>query len=166
MTCRYSDINQHDALYNVCRGYPGGLEAMARRMSLLPDTWRKKTRPGVESHHASFEEVSCAIELAEEARMPDAFSPLHAFCWRHNHVAVKLPEAPPDPDDLLKQLVDVMGEQGTLANDIRTALATDNDINISEVEKIEKDIMESISALVVLRLKVRQKHEEDRRGLR
>ena len=161
MTYEYSDINQHDALYNLVRAYPGGLEAVAQRMSMVPDTLRKKTRPAIETHHANFEEVSVIIELAEEARVPTAFVPLHAFCWRHGHVAVKLPFGDPDADDLLKQLVEVMGDEGQLANAIGGSLANDKKIDRREFEEIEINIEKCLHALVVLRQKVLAKHKAD-----
>lgn len=161
MTCEYSNINQHDALYNLVRAYPGGLEAIAQRVGMNTMTLRKKVMPSVETHHANFEEVSVIIELAEGARVPDAFVPLHAFCWRHGHVAVKLPCGDPDADDLLKQLVEVMGDEGQLANTIGGSLANDKRIDRREFEEIEINIEKCLHALVVLRQKVLAKHKAD-----
>ena len=161
MTCEYSNINQHDALYNVVRSYPGGLEAVAQRMGMNATTLRKKVMPSIESHHANFKEVSVVIELAEGARVPNAFVPLHAFCWRHGHVAFKLPVGDHDADDLLKQVVEVMGDEGELANAISGALANDLKINRREFDEIDLGIEKCLNALVVLREKVKSKYEAD-----
>lgn len=166
MTCSYSNINQHDALYSVARAYPGGIEALAQRMStpdrlVSPNVLRNKLRPAIGTHHANFEEVSQIVEFAEEARVPDAFLALHAFCWRHNHVAVRLPDGDVDTDDLLKQMVEIMSGDGALANDIGQALAGDHRIDAGELATIEGRIERCISALVVLRDKARAKHAAD-----
>jgi len=161
VTCEYSDINQHDALYNLTRAYPGGVEAVAQRMGISVNVLRNKLRPAIETHHTTFEDVSHIIELAEEARLPTTFVPLHAFCWRHGHVAFKLPEGDIDSDALLKQVVDVIGDQGNLVNSISGALATRNDIDRQEFLTIEQNIMTCIKALVVLREKVVAKHKAD-----
>lgn len=162
MTCEYSDMNQHDALYNMVRqDFPGGVEAAAHRMGVSTNVLRNKLRPSIDTHHANFEEVSRLIELAEESRVQTAFVPLHAFCWRHGHVAFKLPVGEVNADDLLKQVVDVIGDQGNLVNSISGALASHNDIDRREFFAIEQNIMTCINALVTLREKVRAKHKAD-----
>jgi hypothetical protein len=45
MTRKYSDMNQHDALYKVARAYPGGLEALALRMDISVNVLRNKLAP-------------------------------------------------------------------------------------------------------------------------
>jgi len=72
-----------------------------------------------------------------------------------------LPKAEQDPDDLLKQLVDVMSVDGILATKLNRALATNGDINDREFDEIDLSLMDCIMALVVLREKVIQKHKVD-----
>jgi len=166
VTCQYNNINQHDALYNAARAYPGGIEALAQRMStpnkqVLASTLRNKLRPAIDTHHTNFEEVSTIIELLEEAKVDDAFLPLHAFCWRHNHVAVALPKGDVDADDLLKQVVEIMSGDGALAGDISKALAGDHRIDAGELATIEQRLESCIGSLVALRDKARAKHAAD-----
>lgn len=161
MTCKYNNINQHDALYNTARAYPGGIEALAQRMRMVVSTLRNKLRPAIETHHVNFEEVSEIIELCEEARVPEAFGPLHAFCWRHNHVAVLLPRGDVDADDLLKQVVEIMSGDGALAGDISRAMANDHRIDAGELAGIEEQIERCMGNLVALRDKARAKHSAD-----
>lgn len=166
MTYKYSNINQHDALYNAARAYPGGIEALAQRMStpnrqVSPNVLRNKLRPSIDTHHANFEEVSEIIEYLEEAKVADAFLPLHAFCWRHNHVAVQLPKGDVDADDLLKQVVEIMSGDGALASDISKALAGDHKIDRAELATIEERLEGCIGSLVALRDKARAKHAAD-----
>lgn len=164
MTYQYSNINQHDALYNAARMYPGGIEALAQRMVMSVNTLRNKLRPSIDTHHINFEEVSRVIELLEEAKVVDAFIPLQAFCWRHNYVAVQLPAGDVDADDLLRQMVEVMSGDGALANDISSALRDDHRIDDRERDQIEQRLEQCIGALVALRDKVRAKNEADFHG--
>lgn len=161
MTCQYNNINQHDALYNAARAYPGGIEALAQRMHISPNVLRNKLRPAIDTHHANFEEVSVIVELLEEAKVDIAFLPLHAFCWRHNHVALQLPSGDVDADDLLKQVVEIMSSDGALAGDINKALAGDHKIDGRELVTIEERLEGCIGNLVALRNKVRAKHAAD-----
>lgn len=166
MTYQYSNINQLDALYNAARAYPGGIEALAQRMStpsrqVSPNVLRNKLRPSIDTHHINFEELSEIIELLEEAKVSDAFLPLHAFCWRHNHVAVQLPKGDVDADDLLKQVVDIMSGDGALATMISKALSGDHRVDRAELSGIEERIEKCIGDLVVLRDKARAKHAAD-----
>lgn len=161
MTCRYDNINQHDALYNAVRSYPGSVETLAVRMGMVPGTLRKKLMPDVDTHHANFEEVSLIIELLEGAKVANAFLPLYAFCWRHNHVAVALPKGDVDADDLLKQVLEIMSGDGALATNISGALRGDHRIDAGELASIEEQIERCIGNLVVLRDKARAKHVAD-----
>ena len=160
MTCRYDNINQHDALYIAARAYPGSVEALALRMHVAPGTLRKKLMPDVDTHHANFEEVSAIIELLEGAKVEQAFLPLHAFCWRHGHVAVRLPQPDIDSDALLKQVVEIMSGDGALAGLVNGALG-DRQVNATELADIEKQIERCMTALVGLRDKSRAKHAAD-----
>ena len=79
MTRRYSDMNQHDALYKIARSYPGGLDALAEKMDISTNVLRNKLAPHIESHYPSFEELSTIVELCAEAGVKDALMPLHAL---------------------------------------------------------------------------------------
>lgn len=162
MTCRYTDINQHDALYIAARAYPGGVEALALRMGMASHVLYKKLRPAVESHHINFEEVSEIVEHLEAAGKADmAELVVSAFNWRHGRVALKLPDVSVPAGELFNQVLSILREEGTLANDINEALGNDGKIDDGELQKIEKDLQQCIEALVVLRNKVRAKHDND-----
>lgn len=161
MTYEYSNINQHDALYNSARDYPGGIEALAQRLGASANVLRNKLRPAIESHHVNFEEVSRIVELLEEARVPSAFVPLHAFCWRHGHVALRLHHGDVSSDELVQQILEVMGDEGRLATDLNSALADDRRIDRRELEVIEQDVERCVSGLMALLDRVRAKHKAD-----
>lgn len=161
MTSRYSEINQHDALYISARKYPGGVEALAQRLGVSPNVLRNKLRPAIDTHHTNFEEVSAIIECLEEVRVPEAYLALQAFNWRHGHVAVRLPSSEVGGGELFAQVLRIMNAEGQLANEISQALAGDNRIDGRELESIESQLQQSIEALVGLREKVRAKHDAD-----
>lgn len=161
MTSRYSEINQHDALYIAARKYPGGVEALAQRLGMSPKVLYNKLRPAIDTHHTNFEEVSAIIECLEEARVPEAYLALQAFNWRHGHVAFRLPSSDVPTGELLAQVLEILREEGTLANDINEALGNDGRIDSRELDKIERDLQLCIGALVTLRDKVRAKHDAD-----
>ena len=81
MTRRYSDMNQHDALYKVARAYPGGLEALALRMQISVNVLRNKLAPGIETHYPSFEELSMIVEHCHQAGVNGTpYTVLSWFC--------------------------------------------------------------------------------------
>lgn len=166
MTKVYSNMNQHDALYSLARVFPGGIEALAHRLSTpekpeSPNVLRNRLRPDIPTHHTPFEMVSEIIEFAEGANVPTCFSPLHAFNWRHGHVAYRLPVVTPDSEALLKQVVSVMAEHGDLINAVQGALADDQMIDSDELDHIETELEQCCVALSILRQQVRAKHEAD-----
>ena len=164
MTCRYNEINQHDALYIAVRGYPGGVEAMAQRMGMSSHVLYKKLRPAVDTHHVSFEEVSEIVEHLEHAGRADmADLALSAFAWRHGRVLVRLPETSAAGGELFALVLQLMREEGALAAHIDAALADDDRIDDAELAMVEKDLQECIAALVVLRNQVRARHAADKR---
>lgn len=161
MTSRYSEINQHDALYIGARKYPGGVEALAQRLGISPNVLRNKLRPAIDTHHANFEEVSAIIECLEEAHVPEAYLALQAFNWRHGHVAVRLPSSEVAGGELFAKVLRIMDTEGRLANEISQALVGDNRIDNTELNRIESQLQQSIEALAGLREKVRAKHAAD-----
>lgn len=162
MTCRYTEINQHDALYIAARAYPGGIEALALRMGMASHVLYKKLRPAVDTHHVNYEEVSEIIEHLEAAGKSDmAELALQAFAWRHGRLTFRLPEVSVPAGELFNQVLEILREEGALASDINDALGNDGKIDSRELQKIEKDLQQCIEALVVLRNKVRAKHESD-----
>lgn len=161
MTYEYSNVNQHDALYNAARLYPGGIEALAQRMGCSANVLRNKLRPSIDTHHVNFEDVSHILELLEEAKVLAAFVPLQAFCWRHGHVALKLRHGEASSDELVQQILAVMGDEGKLAADLNSALADDRRIDRRELDVIEQDVEQCVGGLMALLDRVRAKHKAD-----
>lgn len=158
MTSRYSDMNQHDALYKTACAYPGGLEALAHRMGRSVNVLRNKLRPAIDTHHTSFEEVSEVLEICEDGGVKDCFQSLHAFNHRHGHVAFPVMATDHLTDQELSQTMGrVMMEVGEVAAKILECDA-DNSISDGDLEKIEKEFQEAMGALGEWRDRVRAKH--------
>lgn len=158
MTRRYSDMNQHDALYKVARAYPGGLEALAASMKMSVNVLRNKLAPGIETHYPSFEEVSEIVALCQEAGMKDALLPIHAMLARHGMAGFLVPEPKEFTDDDLSQTVcRVMSQVGNAAEAVSAAMM-DRVITTHEADLIEREFQAALAAIGEWRERIRQHH--------
>lgn len=155
MTRKYSDMNQHDALYKIARAYPGGLEALAQKMEISCNVLRNKLAPGIETHYPSFEEVSQIVELCREANVKDALLPLHAQLSRHGMAAFVVPEPEKvSSDDLSQTVCRVMSQVGSVAEAVSDALL-DGVITHAEADLIEREFQGALTALGEWRARIR-----------
>lgn len=160
MTRRYSDMDQHHALYKIARAYPGGLEALAQKMEMSVNVLRNKLAPNIETHYASFEEVSRIVALCQQAGLRDSLLPLHAQLKRHGMAAFAVPEAKHISDDDLSQtMCRVMSQVGNVAHAVSEALL-DGVITDVEADLIEKEFQGALTALAEWRARIRVKHEQ------
>ncbi len=160
MTRRYSDMNQHDALYKVARAFPGGLDALAQQLKMSPNVLRNKLAPSINTHYPSFEEVSTIVHLCRKSGVKDAHLPLHALLSRHGMAGFVVP----DPDDIsnedLSQTVcRVMSQVGNVAEAVSEALM-DNIITEREADLIEKEFQGALAALAEWRARIRLHHDK------
>jgi hypothetical protein len=159
MTRRYSDMNQHDALYKVARAYPGGLEALAARLQVSVNVLRNKLAPGIETHYPSFEEMSAIIDLCQEAGVKDALLPLHALLARQGMAGFLVPEPREFTDDDLSQTVcRVMSQVGNAAEAVSEAMM-DRVITTREADLIEREFQAALAAIGEWRERIRQHHK-------
>ena len=163
MTRRYSDMNQHDALYKIARAYPGGIDALAQRLNISNNVLRNKLAPGSTSHYPSFEEMSNIISLCQEAGVKDALLPLHALLARHGMAAFLVPEPEQiNNDDLSQTVCKVMSQVGNVAEAVSDALM-DNIITERELDLIEREFQGALTALGEWRARIRL-HSEKKEG--
>ncbi|RLK45964.1 phage regulatory CII family protein [Cupriavidus plantarum] len=169
MSYEYSDADQHEALYNVARRYPGGgivalAAALSQRLAkrITVPVLRNKLRPGINTHHITFEDLSLIIELCQEANMPDATMPLEALCWRHGLVPVALPRAGEDLGDPAQAVIRVMKEIGDVATAV-TKAADDGVITEAELDDIEREFIEAQAAIAAWRADIQRRAEKSRR---
>jgi len=161
MTRKYLDMNQHDALYKVARGYPGGLEALAHCMGISVNVLRNKLAPTIASHYPSFEEVSAIVEHCRAAGVHDAMLPLHALLTRHGMAAFVVPvPAEVGSDDLSQTVCRVMAQVGAVAEAVSEALL-DGKVTESEADLIEKEFHGALSALGEWRERIRQRARDN-----
>ncbi|NVD96644.1 phage regulatory CII family protein [Massilia sp. BJB1822] len=160
MTRKYLAMNQHDALYTVARGYPGGIEALALAMDISVNVLRNKLAPTIASHYPSLEEVSAIVELCHQAGVDDAMRPLHALLTRHGMAAfvVPLPEQV-SQDDLSQTVCKVMSQVGAVAEAVSSALL-DGKVSVAEADLIEKEFHGALAALGEWRERIRQRARE------
>lgn len=163
MTCKYNEMNKHDALYIAARAYPGGVEALATRMGISSNVLYKKLRRAVDSHHLSYEEASQILELLSDSGRDQMIElAIRSFMWRHGYVAYKLPDDIEEVDDevLLAQILKIISKKGVLAHNIKNALENDGVIDSDEYPQIEGDIQQCITVLMELKSKVKSMHEQ------
>ncbi|MBX9899902.1 MAG: hypothetical protein K2Y28_03875 [Burkholderiaceae bacterium] len=159
MTRRYSEMNQHDALYKVARAFPGGLEALAAELKISVNVLRNKLAPGIDTHYPSFEEVSMIVAQCQKAGVKDALLPLHAMLGRHGMAAFLVPEPDTISDDDLSQTVcRVMSQVGGVAEAVSDALM-DGVITNIEADLIEKEFQGALTALGEWRARIRMHHK-------
>ena len=148
-------MNQHDALYKVARGYPGGIDALAQSMGMSANVLRNKLAPTIGTHYPSFEEVSAIIELCQRAKVDDALMPLHALLVRHGMAAFVVPH--PElvgGDDLSQTVCRVMSQVGAVAAAVSGALM-DGKVSIVEADLIEREFHGALAALGEWRARIR-----------
>jgi hypothetical protein len=165
VTLRYRKMNHLDALYTLARSYPGGIEALAQRMSgarvMSPNVLRNKLRPNIDTHHVTSEEESLIMELCEEAGVKDPHAPLIAKNWRHGLIAFPVPTVDDISDTELTQSVcRAMKEFSDLSAAASHALA-DNRITLAELDEIEKEAAEALAAVAELKERMRMRAEAD-----
>ncbi len=159
MTRRYSDMNQHDALYTVARAYPGGIDALAQQLNMSANVLRNKLAPGIASHYPSFEEASMIISLCQKANVKEAVMPLHALMARHGMAAFVVPEPEQiNNDDLSQTVCRVMSQVGNVAEAVSEALL-DNVITEREADLIEREFQGALAALGEWRARIRLHRE-------
>ncbi|HWV14171.1 MAG TPA: phage regulatory CII family protein [Cellvibrio sp.] len=159
MTRRYSDMNQHDALYTISRAYPGGIDALAQKLGISANVLRNKLAPGIASHYPSFEEVSLIIDFCQEAGVKHAHMPLHALAARHGMATFAVPEpSQVSNDDLSQTVCRVMSQVGNVAEAVSEALL-DNVITEHEAELIEREFQGALTALGEWRARIRLHRE-------
>jgi hypothetical protein len=171
MTYRLDEMNRTDAVYQIAKQYPGGIEALASAMRKSAGVLYKKLEQHCETHALRQDEFEEIIARCAAARVPDAFLPLRALCFRFNHVAVKLPDLTDhSTSELAQMVVRVFHEGGDVARVVEEATkptsASGRAISAKELTRIEVEIEQAIAALAELRGRVRTQAEQQQPALR
>lgn len=165
MTCRPVPLHPLDALYQAARRYPGGVEALARRLNMSEPTLYKKLRHQVDTHRLAYDdELSEILFCLKEAGVRGWADTLHALLWRHGHVAIQLPDFDlgEAEDAVTTAIVSSVKEHAEAIASIGESLRGDSVISDLELRRIEKEIEEAMVALVGLRDLARRLNESGR----
>lgn len=88
MTCALNKLNPLDALKLACNDYPGGVEALAMRIGMVPGVLRNKLSHDVSTHHINYpDQVSNILDCLREAKVDHWDAPLQAFAYRHERAS-------------------------------------------------------------------------------
>lgn len=145
MTCRYSQIDPHDALYIGVMRTPGGVEDLAaflsnrRGVSIHPETLRQKMRQ-VKGQSMSLPLFRLATEwmLEKEGGAEYAHDWLIALCVSLGVSANILPPAPHHPnevDAVRTKVMELSSLNGTLSA-VAVEATADNDISERDASDI------------------------------
>lgn len=159
MTCRYSETNWRDVLYNTVRAVPGGINAAAahlterRGRSIHPETLRQRLR-GVDGDSISMEMAELLTEWMQDLRRPDAKAWLHALNGRFG-LAASVVDAPPlaacaDEVGALRHKLLEINVSGGRVTEVGLRVTADNKVEPTEAEDLEVQALESIRQLYEL----------------
>jgi hypothetical protein len=134
-------MNVHDVIYQVCRAYPGGFEALALRMNMTAQILRNKANPSITSNHMNLHDVETLMAVTGDVRI------LEALACEMNCGVYAL-DAVDHPSDMavLELVVRLQKSQGDVSGEIFNALE-DGNVDKKEVERIKAAAVKSISHL-------------------
>lgn len=149
-------MNPVDALYTVAKKYPGGIEALAKRMELNEFTLYKKLERNNDTHHLQHAEFVEIVACCAAAGVVDAYKPLRSLNWQFDHVAVYVPMLAATSDcDLSRSMVKAVAEAGDVARKLDEFLSNDGKLDVKEGKELDAEIEQSIAAMATLRDRAR-----------
>lgn len=110
-------MNLMDAIHDVSKSYPGGIEALAHRMGKNAGTLRKKLLPNVDTHELTVNELSTIIDYCDTDRIAQAFAAERGL------ICIKMPDYDGLSDKALLDLfLDLQATQGQWSREIAKAM--------------------------------------------
>lgn len=168
MTCRPVDMHPLDALYQACRRYPGGIEALAQRVGIKADTLYKKLRMAVDTHHLGYDgELSDVLMCLQEAQVAGWSDTIHAICWRHGHLAVPVPtldgheDAEAFTEGMVRSVKEHAEALAAIGDSLKGGTAAERKVDAREMARIEREVEQAMSALAGLLEDARARHARD-----
>lgn len=143
MTCRKNPMDPLSALYLVASGYPGGIPAMAGRLSVAASTLYALLRG---DELITLERTGQILHFAHQARVQVWSQPLHAMAHEHGGVFVELPDMPDGADELSQSMLAAVKEFGDLAG-VAAQDVADGKITRAEMAEIEREGYEAVAAI-------------------
>jgi hypothetical protein len=130
-----------DAAWRIGRCHPGGIPALALRMSTNADTLKKKLNPNCETHRLSVDE---AVDLQVCAGRYDV---LYAMAWSLDHVVIPVPDM--DAAGVAANLAAVGAEVGDVFR-VAQEVLRDGHVSLNERRELAGQISEAIAAMAAL----------------
>ncbi len=129
-----------DEIHKAAHSYPGGVEALARRMDKLPDTLRKKVLPTNSTHDLTVKELRTIVDFVDTDKIAQAFANDRGL------MCIEKPDFEGLSDSAILDLfLKLQKEQGEWANKISESLV-DGKITWNELEEIQKEYNEFVVA--------------------
>jgi hypothetical protein len=162
MTHRLMTMEPADALYDVARAYPGGIDALAEEMGTSAGLLYKKLAPKTGTHAPTLDQFDEVIGNCIAAGVPGAHLPLQALAFRHGLVSFVAPAIDGmTADTISTQACAAMKEFGEVIAAMNSALCGDSRINAAELDTFERELHECFAALGQLRTLVHAKAKAD-----
>lgn len=156
MTCRYSESDWLDLLYNSVRNAPGGVAAAAaflaqrRGRTIHKESLRSKLR-GLDGETVSMEVAQLLGEWLTEMGRPDALDWLKAFAAQFSLVCEQIDAAPaggwPCEVTAIKDKLLALAMKGGSLTQVALAAVADDDISEADADAIERHAMEEARLL-------------------
>lgn len=121
-----------DALYLTAHEYPGGVEALARRMGRSPAALRQALLRRYTTHKVQFEDFIRILDLTGDLRA------LHALCGRHGGIFLPV-DTSGDTGDLVALLLEKDRRSGDLAAEVHAAIE-DRRVSFNELCRVQSAI--------------------------
>lgn len=151
-----------DIIHEEAHAYPGGVEALARRMGKNPGTLRKKLLPNEDSHDLTVKELRQIVDFRNTDRVAQSFASDRGL------MCISMPDFESLSDkEILDLFLDLQAQQGEWAREISKAMANGS-IDWDELAKIRKEYNEFITAAaeVMNRLQSFMAVTEERKSIR
>lgn len=142
-------MNPADAFHSTVHSYPGGCEALAVRMGVVPAVLRNKANPNFEHNKPTLADADQVMALSGN------FAVLHALAQNHGHVVVQVEAGAASSETaIVEAFTQVWVASGQVGAEVHAALA-DGRIEPHEMKKIEEAVYSTVQALhaMVARIK-------------
>jgi uncharacterized membrane protein YebE (DUF533 family) len=142
-------MNALDAFHSTVHSYPGGCEALAARMGIVPAVLRNKANPNFEHNKPTLADADHVMALSGN------FAVLHALAQNHGHVAVQVEAgAAPSETAIVEAFTQVWIASGQVGAEVHAALA-DGRIDPYEMKKIEAAVYSTVQALHAMAARIK-----------
>lgn len=137
-------MNALDAFHSTVHSYPGGCEALAARMGIVPAVLRNKANPNFEHNKPTLADADMVMALSGN------FAVLHALAQNHGFVCVKVEvELAPSDMAIIEMLAKLVSSTGDVGTELYAALA-DGVVEEREVQRVEEVAYRAKASLTTL----------------